>query len=381
METGATTTGKRAGGGKTMIREGRFGVFEAVTLLLWPILGKIYLSYSSGIVQENYSGAWIAVLIGCITAFLWFLPLAALFKRYPGEDLATIAESVAGPVIGKLLMGVIVGFIFFSATIILRQITETVIGTALPQIPLVMITVTFAAVMILPAIWGLESTARYAALITPFLLIGGIGLFWLQYKNMSLNNLAPLWGPGLTKLLINGFSRSSLLSELVLLGFLVPFIPREKTVPTGIYLLIAASVLLTTAMLVTQTIFPPPVAAENTYPFYEISRSIYFGRFYQRVEFIFILVWISITLISLVVRFYFTTVGLARIFRMPYHQPLIGMAALAVLTVSLLYPNYNTVVYLDDLIRGRWAWIPGFFIPFVIYLTALILRKRGKANA
>jgi spore germination protein KB len=364
-----------------MIREGRFGVFEAVTLLLWPTLAKIYLSYSSGIIQENYSGAWIAVIIGCITAFLWFLPLAGLFKRYPDEDLVTIAESVTGPIIGKLLIGIIIGFFFISTALVLRQIAETVIGTALPQIPLIAIIITFAVVMILPSYFGLESTARYASLTTPFLLAGGIGLFLLQYKNMSLNNLAPLWGPGLKKLAINGFSRSSLLSELVLLGFLVPFIPKKKAFQIGIYLIIAASVLLTTTMLVTQIIFPPQVAAENTYPFYEMSRSIYFGRFYQRIEFIFIFVWISITLLSLVLRFYLTTIGIARIFRMPYHQPLIGMVALMVLAVALLFPNYNTVVYLDNLIRGHWAWVPAFFVPFIIYLTALILRKRGKANA
>lgn len=300
-----------------MIREGRFGVFEAVTLLLWPALAKIYLSYSSGIIRENYSGAWIAVIIGCITACLWFLPLAALLNRYPGEDLASIAESVTGPVVGRLLTGIMVGYFFISTVLALRQIAETVIGTALPQIPLLAIIITFTVVMVLPSYWGVESTARFAALVTPFVLAGGIGLFLLQYKNMSLNNLAPLWGPGLKQLAINGFFHTSLLSELIFLGFLAPMLPRHKTTQAGIYLITAASVLLTAAMLVTQSIFPPQVAAENTYPFYEISRSIYFGRFYQRVEFVFIFVWISVVTLSLVVRFYFTTVGIARIFRMP----------------------------------------------------------------
>lgn len=364
-----------------MIREGRFGVFEAVTLLLWPTLGKIYLSYSSGIIQENYSAAWIAVIIGCITASIWFLPLAGLLKRYPGEDFANIAESVAGPFFGKILTGVVVGFFFISTVLILRQIAETVIGTALPQIPLLAIIIPFTLVMLLPSYWGLETSARFAALATPFLLIGGIGLFFLQFKNMSLNNLAPLWGPGIKQLAINGFSCSSLLSELIFLGFLAPSIPKKKTIAIGIYLIVSASILLTAAMLVTQTIFPPQVAAENTYPFYEISRSIYFGRFYQRVEFVFIFIWISIVLLSLAIRFYFTTIGLARIFRMPYHQPLIGMVALMVLAAALLFPNYNTVIYLDNLIRGHWSWVPAFLIPLIIYLTALILRKRGKTDA
>ncbi|MCL6590183.1 MAG: spore germination protein [Firmicutes bacterium] len=363
-----------------MIREGRFGVFEAVTLILWPALAKIYLSYSSIIIQENCSGAWIAVIIGCITACLWFLPLAALFKRFPGEDLAGIAETAAGPVIGKLLTGIVVGYFFISTALVLRQIAETVIGTALPQIPLLAITVTFTLVMVLPSYWGLESSARFAALVTPFLLAGGVGLFLLQFKNMSMNNLAPLWGPGLKQLAVNGLSRSSLLSELVFLGFLAPFIPRKKTVRAGVYLVAAASVLLVGAMLVTQTIFPPQAAAENTFPFYEIGRSIYFGRFYQRVEFIFVVVWITIVLLSLVVRFYFTTVGLARIFGMPYHQPLIGMVALAVLAVALLFPNYNTVIYFDNLIQGHWSWVPAFLVPFIVYLTALILRKQGNPS-
>jgi spore germination protein KB len=363
-----------------MIREGRFGTYETVTILLWPMLAKIYLSFSAGLIQENYSAAWLAVLFGSMMALLWFLPLAALLKRFPGEDLVTIAEIVTGPVIGKLLMGIVVIFFFISTTLILRQIAETVIGTALPMIPLSVIIITFVLVMLLPAVWGLESAARVSALITPYLLAGGIGLFLLQYGNMNPNYLAPLWGPGIKKLAINSFFRSSILSELVFLGFLAPFMPKKNFRQTGLILIGAATVLLTGAMMVTQMVFPPPVAAEHTYPFYEMARSIYFGRFYQRVEFIFIPVWMTMVLFSLGLRFYFTTVGLAKIFRLPYHQPLLGMTALALLAAALLYPNYQTTVYLDNLIRGQWSWVPAFLIPFLIYLTAVFLRKRGKNN-
>ncbi|MGE5607047.1 MAG: GerAB/ArcD/ProY family transporter [Bacteroidota bacterium] len=364
-----------------MIREGRFGTFEAVTVLLWPTLAKIYLSFSTGIIQENYSAAWLVVFLGCLTAIFWFLPLAALLKRFPGEDLVSIAENVTGPLIGKILSGVIVLFFFISTTLLLRQISEIVIGTALPMIPLVVIIITFTFVMLLPSVWGLESVARVSALITPYLLAGGIGLFLLQFGNMNPNYLAPLWGPGIKKLMINSFFRSSILSELVFLAFLAPFLPKKNPFKTGLILIAVATALLTGAMMVTQMVFPPPVAAEHTYPFYEMARSIYFGRFYQRIEFIFILVWITMVLFSLSLRFYFTTIGLARIFRMPYYQPLLGMTALAVLAVALLYHNYTTTVYLDNLIRGRWAWVPAFLVPSFIYLTAVVSRKRGKNNA
>lgn len=364
-----------------MIRQGRFGTFEAVTVLLWPTLAKIYLSFSTGIIQENYSAAWLAVFLGCLTAFFWFLPLAALLKRFPGEDLVSIAENVTGPIFGKILSGVMVLYFLISTTLLLRQIAETVIGTALPMIPLTVIIITFTVIMLLPSVWGLESVTRVSALITPYLLAGGIVLFLLQSGNMNSNYLAPLWGPGIGRLMINGFFRSSILSELVFLGFLAPSLPKVNPFKTGLILIAVATVLLTGAMMVTQMVFPPPVAAEHTYPFYEIARSIYFGRFYQRIEFLFILVWITMVLFSLSLRFYFTAVGLARIFRMPYYQPLLGMTALAVLAVALLYPNYTTTVYLDNLIRGRWAWVPAFLVPAFIYLTAVVSRKRGKNDA
>ncbi len=360
-----------------MIREGRLGIFEAVTLLFWPILGKIFLSYASGIIKENVSAAWIAVFLGCMAALLWFIPLYALMKRFPGEDLISIGVKSAGPLLGNLLTAVIVIFIFFSAAVTLRQIGETIIGTALPQVPLQVIILTFTIIMAFGTYWGLEATARIAAITTPFLIILLVGLLLLQSGNLNINYLAPLGGPGTGKLLLNGFMRSSILSELVLLAFLAPALPRKKIGVAGIYLIGLSTLFLTVIMMVGQAIFPPPVAAENTFPFYEISRSVYFGRFYQRVETIFILIWITITLFSMIVRFYFATTGLARIFKMPYYQPLIGMAALVTMAAGLLFPSYTSVVWWDNLIRGRWAWVPAFAIPLVIYLIAVV---RGKSS-
>ncbi|MGE5550232.1 MAG: GerAB/ArcD/ProY family transporter [Bacteroidota bacterium] len=361
-----------------MISEGRFGLFEAVTLLLWPTLGKIFLSYSSGIIQENLSAAWLVVLSGCLLGLIFYLPLAALLTRFPGEDLVGIAERAAGPAIGKMLSGILIAYFFLSTVLLLRQIAETIIGTALPQFPLLAVIVLLAAVMALPAGWGLEPTARVAALATPFLLIGGIGLFLLQYGNMKLDYLAPFWGPGLPKIAANSLARSSLVSEVVFLGFLAPFLPRQKKAAAGFYLIIFAAILLTGAMLIGQMIFPPGVAAEHSFPFYEIARSVYFGRFYQRVEFIFVLVWLTITLLSLSLRFYFTATGLAKVFKMPYYQPLVGIMALTVLAAALLLHDYNTTVFWDNLIQGHLAWIPAFLIPALIFLIAAVRGKRGE---
>ena len=269
-----------------------------------------------------------------------FLPLAALLRRFPGEDLVGIAAKSLGPIPGGLLVGFVVLFIFFTAAAALREIGETVVGTALPQVPLTAIAVTFAVVMALTGWWGLEAIARVASFAAPYLLIGGTVLLLLQIPNMKLDYLAPLWGPGLGRLAINGLLRSSILSELVLLGFLAPAVARKKIVPSGLYLIILAVILLTGTMVIGQMVFPPSVAAENTFPFYELGRSIYFGRFYQRVEFLYLLVWIVITLLSLTVRFYFSVIGLAKILKLPYYQPLIPLAALATLGGALLFPDY-----------------------------------------
>lgn len=363
-----------------MIREGRFGGFETVMILLFPTLGKIYLSYTAGVIKENLSAAWLAVFFGCIAAAVFFLPLAALLKRFPGEELVGIAEQALGKPLGKLLAGFVVLFIFFSAAVTLRQIGETIIGTALPQVGLAVITATFAAIVALTARRGLEPIARVASISAPYLLIGGTAILLMQLPNMKLDYLAPLWGPGPGRLAANSLLRSSVLSELVFLGFLAPAAARKKLIPSAFMLIGLATVILTATMLVGQMVFPPSVAAENTFPFYELARSVYLGRFYQRIEFLFLLVWIFITLLSLSLRLYLSLTGTARLMKLPYYQPLIPMMTLAMLGAALLFPDYATTVYWDNLIRGRWAWVPAFAAPAFVYVAAVVRGKRGKGR-
>ncbi|MGE5551248.1 MAG: GerAB/ArcD/ProY family transporter [Bacteroidota bacterium] len=360
-----------------MIREGRIGTFETVMVLLFPTLGKIYLSYAADLIKENLSAAWLVVLLGCLAAAAMFIPLAALLRRFPGEDLVGIAGHSLGPFLGGLAAGFVVLFIFFGTVVTLRQIGETVVGTALPQAPLLLMTATFAAIMALTGRWGLEAAARVASLAVPYLLIGGSALLLMQLPNMKADYLAPFWGPGAGKLALNGLLRSSVLSELVLLAFIAPAVARKKIVPSGVYLIILATIILAGTMLIGQMIFPPSVAAENTFPFYEIARSIYFGRFYQRVEFLFLLVWIVMTMFSLTVRFYFFVTAFAKIFKLPYYQPLVPLAALLTLGAALIFPDYTATVYWDNLIRGRWAWVPAFAAPAFIYCIAVLRGKRG----
>ncbi|MGQ9778698.1 MAG: GerAB/ArcD/ProY family transporter [Bacillota bacterium] len=363
-----------------MIREGRFGIFEGVVLLLFVTLGKIYLSYASDLIKENLSAAWLAVLLGSLIAVAWFLPLLALLSRFSGEDLIGIGEKVLGPVGGALLVGPILFFVFFSAVVVLRQVGETVIGTALPQTPLVAVLILLAAIAALTAHWGIESTARVASLAAPYILAGGVFLFFLQQPNMDFDYLAPLWGPGGKKLLLNSFLRSSLQNEMVLLGFLAPCLPARKLPAVGLWSIGLATFLLTAAMAVGQSIFPPAVATEHTFPFYEIARSIYVGGFFERLEMLFILVWLGFALLSLSVRFYVFVVGLAKFLKLPYYQPLIPMAALLLLAGALLLPDYPTTIYLDNLFRGRWAWLPAFAFPTLLCLMSLRQKKKGNAK-
>ena len=177
---------------------------------------------------------------------------------------------------------------------------------------------------------------------------------------------------------LNVFLRSSVQNEVILLGFLAPCLPRKKIAAVGFWSLVLATLLLTAAMAVGQMVFPPAVAAEHTFPFYEIARSIYISRFFQRLEFLFILVWLGFALLSLSARFYVSVSGLAKFLKLPYYQPLIPMTALLLLAGALLLPDYTTTIRLDNLFRGRWAWVPAFALPTLLYLGSLLRKEARK---
>ncbi|NPV26276.1 MAG: GerAB/ArcD/ProY family transporter [Firmicutes bacterium] len=133
--------------------------------------------------------------------------------------------------------------------------------------------------------------------------------------------------------------------------------------------------------LVYEMIFQLPVAEENVLPVYQLARIIRYGRFFQRLETIFVFFWLLNGLVALSAAFYGATTGLAKGLSLPDYRPILLATALVAYALAFIPPNYPTTMIWDRQFLQNLGWIITFVLPGLLFLVTLIRRKGGQSGA
>ena len=113
-------------------------------------------------------------------------------------------------------------------------------------------------------------------------------------------------------------------------------------------------------------------------PFYEMARLIYLNRYIQRLEAIFILLWVIVGIIAIAICLYGSLYVLAKLFKLPTIRPLIPVAALVMVQVAMLPPDTNSVLKIEAAFFGLFC-APGAVIFPITLLAAFLFKGRRKA--
>jgi spore germination protein (amino acid permease) len=360
------------------IREGHIGYREALALLAIALSSKVFLTCPRNLAELGLTAGWLVSLVQLLVALIAVLPMLALLKAYPEHTLIEISEAIAGPVAGILVS--MVQFLFFMGTaiIVMRQFTETIIVALLPTTPISIITIFLLLGIIYPCYLGIEALSRGAWLLMPFLLFGLIGVLLLILPRTHLDYLFPLWGPGLTQIIKAGAIKSSMTGEILLVSIFNPYLRERKQIKTVVIgSLIIYGILFTLTMAIYEMVFPYPSAVTLLpYPLYMLARIIYYGRFLQRVESIFIFIWVFSLLVTISSLFYGATLSLARGLKLPVYQPLLFPLAILVYSVNFLIPNFPAGAWLDSHVLHNYSFIVAFGLPALVWLMVKIWNKR-----
>jgi spore germination protein KB len=126
-------------------------------------------------------------------------------------------------------------------------------------------------------------------------------------------------------------------------------------------------------------IFGVAVGREKVLPFFELTRLIYLNRFLQRVETVFIVLWVIFGMAAIAIDLYITIYLLTRLFHLSSMRPLILPLAVVVSQLSMMPPDSATTIELyvkaDALIST-----PGLFAIPVILLLATLIKGKWKAK-
>lgn len=361
-----------------MIKEGHFGFHEAFSLMTIILITKIFYTSPMVIIKALGTAAWLGTLVSFATIMVFFIFLYVLMKRFPQQDLYQIFEIVTGKVMGRILILIFSGYLLYYAGMNLSEFVAILKVYSMPFTPPGVLIFVFLSVVAAMAYVGLEGIARVACVFF-YPIIGSLFLLLLLgIPNYDFDYLQPLLGYGLFTTVKTGVLRNSAYNEIVLLAIMIRSIHGPKMFKkVGLSSLFLTVFTFVTSLVCILAAFQYTVGSEHLSGLYQLSRVIYFSRFFQRIEAIFLFIWVISSVVTVSAAFYFSLSSYCRAFTISNHRPLLLPFSILIFMLALYPHNLAEIIDVHIFLIRQYSSAVLVLIPMMVLFLAVIRGKKG----
>jgi spore germination protein KB len=362
-----------------MIRDGHIGHREAIAMLVSAVTTKIFLSYPQEMVRLGMSAGWQIPLLSAVWTTVLLVLFLRLYDLAENQNVIQVGFRVGGRPFGVFVALFYSLYFFILASLVLREFTETVVATVLPGTPVSAVAVPFMVAILYIAYRGSEVITRVALLFVPVVFIGVAIIFLLNLNWADPYNLFPIEGPGADSVIRESFLRISSYSEFFIIGLLFSFF-RTKTEfkKMCIWSLVLSTVCLTITVVFYLMLFPDETSSRLPFPMYQISRMIYLSRFLQRIESVFIFIWVGSAVLNVGISLWAATYSLAEGLQLPMYKPLLAPMSILIYACSFIPRNYPEAASWDINIFRKWVGLVVFGFTLLLFLIVTRRNRRRR---
>lgn len=356
------------------------GRYETTTITITVITTQLFLNYPRLMMESVWTAGWILSIYTAILALVAFTVISKLYSPFEGKDLIDIGEYIGGGV-GRIIVGIpIISLFLFAIPLILREFSENMKIIALQNTPISLVTIFFLIGVIVGAYIGIEAIVRFSSIAVPIITIGFFVIIIgaSQYID-DLSRITPILGNGAFNIFVNGIPKISTFSGIITLMLLHPYIKSHKHFKViGYSSIIVSAIFFVSGVLVFSLVYQYPTGTEAFLPIYQLSRLVDYGRFFQRIESVFVLMWGAAALLYMSILMFLTVHIIKKTFKLSFHKPLIMPFAIIVFTLSLMPHNLISSIELETKYFRNFAWTVSFLLPIVVLVIARIVKSKSK---
>lgn len=361
-----------------MIREGKIGVQEAVCLIVIAISNRVFFTAPTIVEQAVGTAGWYMSIISNLIALVFFSFILLLLKRFPGKNLLEIFDIAFGRIIGFILSLAYSTSFLAASGILLREFYEILKSFILPRTPISALNAAMTLVVAVSVFLGLETIARVAKLAAFLGLFMYVLLLLLTIRDFQFSNLFPILGYGAGKTVIEGITRSSAYSEIIVLAIVAGSLQGFSHIRKAGYIsLLISGLLISGGIFCMQLVFPYFAFQEQTAPLYTMATLIHYGPFFQRLDPAFLIMWLIITIISGSIVFYCSVSSYCNTFRLKDSRPLIAPMSILLFTVTLIPDDLPGVVHIYIEILKTLPIFLFYLLPLAALIASIIRKKKG----
>lgn len=267
--------------------------YEAICLILIIMVNKLILNVPYYIINLVGTGAIVNLIYIGLIGLVFVLLLNKLFQKFPNEDIIDISEFLGGKFFKAIMSIIFITFFFFVSYITLSDFANMVKTIYFNNSPLIFILLFFIIGIIIANLVGFKAIVRTICLVVPFTLASILLSTFAVYNEFSIDKFVPIFGYDYKTTFLNGILNIFSIYVITYYYFLMPLLKDSfhfKKVTIISY--IVSWILLFLAVISILSIFPITNNIEPLNSLYLLARKVKLGDFLQRLDALFILLWL-----------------------------------------------------------------------------------------
>jgi len=352
--------------------------YEAVFLIVNIIIAHVILNLPKDLFTVTGTATPLNVIYVSILAIFFVYFVSRLFKKFNNSDILDISGFLGGKLL-KIALGVIyIIYLLLLSGGLLRNFAEELKIIYFPSIPITYILLFFAVAIVVANSIDFKALAKANMLITIVVLISMIVIFVSVSGSYMPEKMYPILGYGAKTTFVNGLENIYAFSGIILLFLLPPLLKNKddfKKVSivsiafSAVYLLLSIVSLLFTFSTVINSYYISLM--------YLLTRSVEYGRFFQRADAIFILFWVISLMSYLSIIMSYILYTFKKITNIKNSRAMVYSFALLLIWASLLNKSYSQFKDFYHIVKYAQLVIV-FGISTTILILANIKKKRTR---
>ncbi|WCK53957.1 GerAB/ArcD/ProY family transporter [Aneurinibacillus sp. Ricciae_BoGa-3] len=329
--------------------------------------------------QDAVFASLFAIPFGLLSYYI----IVQLQKRYPGRTLYQYSEDILGRWGGKIIGLVYIYLMLEISVLFVRAFSEFMVSVLSPE----MSTDAYALAIIIISVYamfkGIEAIGRIAQLIFPFYLFILLFIGILLIGQFRTENIFPLLDTRIGNVAFASYLQYILpMGEIVLFSCVLPFVKDSKNIfSLGALGVVLSGLFLTLRAFISLGVLGRETAAISNYPFVSAIRFIRIGEFVERIDILYLGIYVMVGLIEFIIVFNMFVRGVATLFDVKNEKPL--AVPLGLLVAGLAETVLRSTVDLGDyIVKVRTITSPLFMlvIPLLLLFVSRMRHGKGPVN-
>lgn len=351
---------------------------QASCILIMFIFGSTLVF---GVGTEVGQDVWISMILTIAMIVPVSLIYARLIRLFPRKNLFEILEALFGQIFGKILTVVFVWYAIHLAASVLRNYTDFIQVTAMPETPQLPVAVLLLAAIVYLVKCGMETFGKWA--LVTFIIICAIIPFTLLLSIPLIkgSNLLPIldhdWG-GILKAAFQQFSLPY--GETVLFLGVAGSLKKENSpYKSYLYGILCAGVISVLILLRNTAVLGPAMVEAVYYPAFVTGRIINPSESFARIESVISMNYLFAGITKIALCVFAAAKGMASLLNIQDYKKNIVPVCLLSLMFSVI--SYDSVTHLFYFVANYYpVYVIPFqiLIPLIMWITAEIKRGRKR---